>query len=79
MEKENFEPAPTSLSTHNAAVNFHDVLGDRQSQAGAARFARARRIHAVEALENALLVGKRNSDAGIGDGNDRLRRSFVPR
>ena len=72
--------APTSLSTHSSpAVSFDDVLGDGKPQAGAARFARTRGIHAVEALENSLLVGQRNSDAGVGDGDHRFAVAGVRR
>ena len=53
-----FHPQP-------AAVRFDDVFGDGKAQAGAARFARTGRIHAIEALENSFLIGERNSDAGV--------------
>ena len=51
-----------------AAVNFNEVLGDGKAKAGAAGFARAGCIHAVETFEDAWLVGLRNANTGIGDG-----------
>src|SRR6266849_5409492 len=53
-----------------AAVHFDDVLGDGEAEAGAAEFAGARGVDAVEALEDARLVGGGDADAGIGDGED---------
>src|SRR2546421_11002972 len=44
--------------------------GDGEAQAGAAGFAGARGVHAVEALENARLLGFGDADAGVGDGDD---------
>src|SRR5277367_405227 len=42
-----------ALTANIAAVGVHDVLGDRQSKASPARFARPRLIHAVKALKDA--------------------------
>ena len=53
-----------------AAVGFYDVFGDGEAEAGAADFAGAGCVHAIEALEDALLIGERDADAGIGDGDD---------
>src|SRR5712691_1687414 len=53
-----------------AAVHFDDVLGDGEAQAGAAELAGARSVDAIEALEDARLVGGGDADAGIGDGED---------
>jgi hypothetical protein len=50
-----------------AAVRVNDVAGNGEAESGAARLARSRGVHAVKTLENALKVGLRNSDAGIGD------------
>ena len=49
------------------AVQFHQVFRDRQAQARAAGLARARRVHAIKPLEDALLIGVGNPDAGIAD------------
>src|SRR5580704_18876750 len=48
-----------------AAVHLDKMLGDGQPEACAPGFAGARDIHAVEALENAGLVGLRNADASV--------------
>src|SRR5271163_783881 len=53
-----------------AAVGFNDVLGDGKAEAGATGFAGTRGIHAIEALENSLLISERDADAGVGDGDD---------
>ena len=50
--KKNVEPSSTRLSTRvDAVVRRHQVLHDRKAQPGAAQFAGARLVHAVEALE----------------------------
>src|SRR5260370_36281916 len=56
-----------------AAMHFDDVLGDGEAQAGAAELAGARGVDAIEALEDARLVGGGDANAGIGDGEDGLR------
>src|SRR5260370_1640221 len=53
-----------------AAMHFDDVLGDGQAEAGAAEFAGARDVDAVEALEDTRLVGGGGANAGIADGQD---------
>ena len=45
-----------ALGADGAAVSQHDVFGDGQSQAGAAGFAGAGLVYAVEALEQARQV-----------------------
>ena len=50
-----------------AAVGFHDVASDRESQASAARLARPCGIDAVESFEDALQVGFGNADARVAD------------
>ena len=47
-------------------MGVHDVPGDGKAQACAAGLARARRVHAIEALENAGLLGLRNANASVG-------------
>ncbi len=51
------------LGAHRAAVQFHQVLDDRQSEAGAARIARARLVDAIEPLEHARQIVVRESRA----------------
>src|SRR5437773_11731857 len=46
------------------------MFSDRQSQAGAADFARARHVNAVEALEDAGLIRPRDANAGVGNRKD---------
>src|SRR5216684_4686003 len=53
-----------------AAMHFDDVLGNGQTEARAACLAGARGVHAIEALEDARLIGGGDADAGIGDGED---------
>jgi len=62
--------ADGALHPDAPAMHFDDVLGDGQAQAGAASLARARRVHAIEALEDARLVRGGDADAGIGHGED---------
>ena len=59
--------ADFAFDPHAAAMHFDEVLGDGEAKTGAARFAGAGRVHAVEALEDARLVGGRNANAGIRD------------
>src|SRR5882757_5267913 len=61
-----FDPDP-------AAVCFYQVFGDGQPQACATDFAGARDVHTVKALEDAGLVGFRNADTGVGDGEGDFR------
>src|SRR5206468_337107 len=53
-----------------AAVTLGDVPNDGEAQARAARLARASRIHAVKALEEARQMLAGNAGTGIGDGED---------
>src|SRR5262249_11969219 len=53
-----------------AAVELDEVAHDRQSQPGAARIpavARARLVHAIEALEDARQIGRRDAGPFVGD------------
>ena len=54
-----------------AAGGEHDVLHDREAEAGAAR--RARGVRAPEALEQARQVGLADADAVVGGGQDARR------
>src|SRR3989442_15954860 len=47
------------------------VLDDRQTEPRAAFLARATRVYAVEALEDAGQVIRRDAAAGVGDSHDR--------
>jgi hypothetical protein len=50
-------------------VVVDDVLDDGQAQTGASRGPRPRRVDAVEALEDALLVLRRDAEALVRDGD----------
>src|ERR1700722_8086247 len=52
-------------------VNLQNMFHDRQSQPGAARFARAARRHAIKTLADTRQMFGRNSHAGIGDSKAR--------
>src|SRR4051812_23929487 len=54
-----------------SAEQFHEVLGDRQSQAGAAGIPCARLVDAVEALEDAQQVFLGNAGPLVRYGNRR--------
>ena len=51
------------------AVRFNQVLHDGEAESGAALFARAAGIGAVEAFEDAGQVLRGNPGAGVGDGD----------
>jgi thioredoxin reductase (NADPH) len=55
---------------HRAAVQLDQALDQRQTEAGA-RFA-GLRVAALELLEHAFLVHRRNADAGVGYRQDQL-------
>ena len=64
----NVEPSPGALLDRDAAAVQLGQLGDeRQPDARALVGARARADDAVEALEQPLLVGRLDADAGVGD------------
>ena len=52
---------------HLAAVGGGDVLDDREAEAGAAGGAVPRRVDAVEPLEDAVELVRRDADALVGD------------
>src|SRR6267378_3491745 len=56
-----------ALDPDAATVNFDEMFGDGQAQAGAADFARAGNVNPVEALEDARLVRPRDADSSVGD------------
>ena len=64
-----------AFDPESAAVGFDDVLGDGEAEAGAAGFAGAGGVHAIEAFEDAFLIRQRNADAGVGDGDDGFARA----
>jgi hypothetical protein len=57
----------THFAIHPKAATMHvnEMFGDGQTETGASGFARTCDIHAVEALEDAGLVGFRNADSGV--------------
>ena len=61
--------AGRTLELDAAVVILHGVLDDRQSETRAAGRLGVALIHAVEALEHAALMLRRDADAGIGDGD----------
>src|SRR3954451_10980533 len=54
---------------HASSVICHDMLDDGQTEAGAAGHPAAGRIDSIEPLEDALLLGLRNADTLIGNGD----------
>src|SRR5262245_28009548 len=64
--------ADLTFNPDTAAVNLDEMLGDGESKACAAGFARTCRIHAIEALEDARLIDFRYANAGVGDGEDHI-------
>ena len=50
-----------------AAMQFGDVLYDRQSQTCATQLAAARFVRAIKALEDSRQIARRNADALIAD------------
>ena len=66
-DREAAADARGALDGHATAVDLTDVLHDRQTQAGAAEVAAARRVDAVEALEQARQVPPLDAAALVGD------------
>src|SRR5882762_1197932 len=60
-EKEGSAMAKLALYPHCSTVILDNVLHDREAKAGAAGFARARRIYPVKAFEESRVVLVRNS------------------
>src|SRR5215471_2037249 len=56
-----------ALCLNGAAMSSHDVLGDCEAQTSAARFARARLVDPVEALEQPWQMLAGNSGAKIAN------------
>ena len=50
-----------------AAMQFNNVLYNRQSQTRATQFAAARFVRAIKALKNSRQIAARNSDALVAD------------
>src|SRR3989454_12567187 len=59
-----------ALDPDASAVGLDDVFGDAQAQPRPADFTRTRRIHAVKAFEDALLIGPWNSNACVRNAED---------
>src|ERR1019366_5587148 len=66
-EKERRALADDALHARGSVQRRHQVLDNGKTQTGAAQFARAGLIHAVEALEEARQVFGGNSDSGVAD------------
>src|SRR5215469_3121971 len=56
-----------AFGINRSAVGAHDMLSDRQPEAGPARFARARLVHAVEALKQPWQMLAGDSGTKIAD------------
>src|SRR5258708_38776081 len=59
-----------ALDPDASAVDLYKVLGDGQPEAGTADLTRTRGVHAIKTFKNARLIGLRDADAAIGDGED---------
>src|ERR1043165_1534109 len=64
-----------AFHAHGTSVVQHDVLYDRQAQAGAAAFARAGFIHAIKTLEDSREMLR--SDAGAEVAHEEFNAVFV--
>src|SRR5215471_7438925 len=56
-----------AFGADGAAVGAHDVLGDGEAEAGSSGFAGSGFVHAIEALEQARQVLRRNAAAEVAD------------
>jgi len=64
---QNFDPSPERLSTPiEASHQLYQLLGDRQSQAGAAMLPGGRTIHLAELLEQQPDLVPRDAVPGVG-------------
>src|SRR5260370_1518679 len=59
-----------ALDPDASAVDLYKVLGAGQPAGGTADLTRTRGVDAIKTFENARLIGLRDADAGIGDGED---------
>ena len=59
-----------AVERERRAVQGRAVFDDRQTETGAAGHFAVALVHAVEALENTLLVGRGDADAGIRDADE---------
>ena len=73
LDPERAAAARRAFDADFAAEGLGEVLHDREAEAGAAELARAGFVDAVEAFENAFLIGGFDADAGVGDGKDEAR------
>ena len=75
----NVEPSPGSLVTSIvAAQHAREMLGDGETQPGAAEIARGRRIGLGEGLEQPAICSGGHADAAVGDLEVDLRRRRSP-
>ena len=72
-------PADLSLDLDPAPVQFDELLGERQPEAGALLLACLVAPHLAELLEDGCPVLGGDADAAVGDGNllDRSRMSLI--
>ena len=59
-----------ALYPEAAAMRFDQVFGNGQAQPGSTGFAGTGSINAIKTLKDARLIGLRNADAGVSDGED---------
>ena len=59
--------AQAAFDAQAALMKLEDVFDDREAETGAAEFARARAIDAIEALGQPRDIGGRNAFAGVSD------------
>src|SRR5262245_31047635 len=64
--------AGSALERDSPPERQGQVLHDRETQARAAELARTRLVHAVEALEDPVLVARFDPDAGVLDFDESL-------
>src|SRR4029450_6775945 len=62
---------------HLTAVDLRDVPHDRETEPGAARRAAARLVDAIEALEDALEIARRDPDAVVAHADDDAVRDSI--
>ena len=68
VESESTAFARLALDAYFAGHQVHEAHGDRQAQAGAAKFARGGGVGLGERAKEAGLLFGRHADAGVADG-----------
>src|SRR5215470_4753195 len=72
-------PSSHALELDPPSVRFHRPAGDRQTESGAARVSRPGLVDSIEALEDSLLVCRRDPGARVLDLDDRVAAGGRPR